>query len=47
MKRCIQRLLLNDLSKKVIGGEVSSDEPVTVDCKDGELVFVNELFLTE
>lgn len=42
VKRCIQRLLLNDLSKKVIGGEVSRDEPVTVDCKDGELVFVNE-----
>ena len=41
VKRVIQRLLLNELSKKIISGEVSTQSVVNVDEKKGELSFFN------
>ena len=41
VKRAIQRLVLNELSKELISGKVSSEKPVVVDCVDGRIVFGN------
>lgn len=41
VKRVIQRLLLNELSKKIISGEVSTSSNVRVDEAEGRLVFDN------
>lgn len=41
VKRVIQRLLLNELSKKIIAGEVATSLTVKVDEQDGRLVFEN------
>ena len=41
VKRAIQRCLLNDLSKRLLAGDVDRDHPITVDAQDGELVFSN------
>ncbi|MDR0830618.1 MAG: hypothetical protein LBN95_11000, partial [Prevotellaceae bacterium] len=41
VKRVIQRLLLNELSKKIISGEVSTQSVVNIDVENGELVFGN------
>ncbi|MCL2596712.1 MAG: ATP-dependent chaperone ClpB [Paludibacter sp.] len=41
IKRTIQRYLLNDLSKKIIAGEVNNQKPIKVDVKDGGLNFEN------
>ena len=41
VKRAIQNYVLNDLSKKILSGEVSSGRPVTVDAEGGRLVFRN------
>lgn len=41
VKRALQRLVLNELSKQIISGKVSMQKPVTVDLKGGELVFEN------
>ena len=41
VKRVIQRLLLNELSKKIIAGEVATSSTVKVDEQDGRLVFEN------
>ena len=41
MKRAIQRLLLNDLSKKLLGGGIDRERPIRVDAKDGQLTFGN------
>lgn len=41
VKRALQRLVLNELSKQIISGKVSMQKPVTVDLKEGELVFEN------
>ncbi|MDD2256047.1 MAG: AAA family ATPase, partial [Bacteroidales bacterium] len=42
IKRAIQRSLLNDLSKKLIGEQVDRDKPILVDADEGGLVFLNE-----
>ena len=42
VKRAIQHLVLNDLSKKILSDEVSREKPVTIDAEDGHLVFSNE-----
>lgn len=42
IKRAIQRSLLNDLSKKLIGEQVDRDKPIFVDADEGGLVFLNE-----
>lgn len=41
VKRALQRLVLNELSKQIISGKVSAQKPVVVDLKDGELKFEN------
>ena len=41
VKRAIQRLLLNDLSKKLLGGGIDCERPIRVDAKDGQLTFGN------
>lgn len=42
VKRVIQRLLLNELSKKIISGEISTASKVRVDEADNKLVFDNK-----
>ena len=41
MKRAIQRMVLNDLSKKILSDEVSREKPITIDAADNKLVFRN------
>ncbi len=41
VKRALQRLVLNELSKQIIAGKVSVNRPVIVDLKEGELHFEN------
>lgn len=42
VKRIMQKFLLNDLSKDILAGKVSSDHPVMIDVKDDHLIFVSE-----
>ena len=42
VKRAIQRYLLNDLSKKMLSGEVTREHTIVVDEQDGVLVFGNK-----
>jgi ATP-dependent Clp protease ATP-binding subunit ClpB len=41
VKRAIQRYLLNDLSKTLLGSNIDKARPILVDCKDDRLVFAN------
>ncbi|MDR1199949.1 MAG: ATP-dependent chaperone ClpB [Prevotellaceae bacterium] len=41
VKRLLQRELVNELSKKILGGEVKNDSKITVECFDDKLVFIN------
>ena len=41
VKRALQRLVLNELSKSIIAGKVDSNKPVIVELRDGELKFRN------
>ena len=41
VKRAIQRMVLNDLSKKILSDEVSREKPITIDAADTQLVFRN------
>ena len=41
VKRAIQHLVLNDLSRKILADEVDRTKPITVDAKDGVLWFGN------
>ena len=41
VKRAIQRDVLNALSKQLLAGTVSKDKDITIDSKDGEIVFRN------
>ena len=41
VKRALQRLVLNELSKSIIAGKVDQSKPVIVELKDGELKFRN------
>ncbi len=40
LKRTIQNLVLNELAKKVLSGQVKEGDTVTLDVKQGELVFL-------
>ncbi len=40
VKRLMQKYLLNDLSKDILAGKVTSGHPIQIDFKDGKLVFV-------
>ena len=42
VKRAIQRDVLNALSKQLLSGAVSKDKAITIDSKDGVIVFRNE-----
>ena len=41
VKRAIQRLVLNDLSRKILADEVSREKPITIDVAEGKLAFNN------
>ena len=41
VKRAIQNMVLNQLSKDIIGQRVNRDKPIVVDAKDGSIVFRN------
>ena len=41
VKRVLQRMLLNELSKQIIAGTINTDESIRVDAKGDEIVFVN------
>jgi ATP-dependent Clp protease ATP-binding subunit ClpB len=41
VKRALQRLVLNELSKAIIAGKVNHQQPVIVELRDGELQFKN------
>ena len=41
VKRALQRLVLNELSKSIIAGKVDQKRPVIVELQDGELRFRN------
>ncbi len=42
LKRLIQKQIINQLSKKILGGDIEKDKPVLVDVFDGTVVFRNE-----
>ncbi|HOH54941.1 MAG TPA: type VI secretion system ATPase TssH, partial [Paludibacteraceae bacterium] len=42
VKRAIQRLILNDLSKQIIAGQVVSNQVVIVDADENGIVFRNK-----
>ncbi|MGN0282207.1 MAG: ATP-dependent chaperone ClpB [Prevotella sp.] len=41
VKRAIQRLILNDLSRKLLAEDVSREKPITIDAEEGRLIFRN------
>ena len=41
VKRALQTYVLNDLSKRILAGDVSKDKPMTVDLANNALVFKN------
>jgi ATP-dependent Clp protease ATP-binding subunit ClpB len=43
LKRLIQREVLNTLSKSLLAGKVTKDEPLVMDVFDGEVVFRGKL----
>ena len=42
LKRLIQKQIVNQLSKKILGGDIDRNYPVMVDVFDGTVVFRNE-----
>jgi len=42
LKRLIQKLIVNALSKKILSGDIDKNQPVLVDVFDGFVVFRNE-----
>ena len=43
IKRALQRLLLNELSNKIIASTIDKEKPIVVDERDGKLIFKNEV----
>ena len=41
VKRVLQKYVLNELSKRILSGQVDKSNPIVVDLKNGELVFSN------
>ncbi|MDR0420033.1 MAG: ATP-dependent chaperone ClpB [Prevotellaceae bacterium] len=41
VKRLLQRELVNELSKKILSGEIKNDSKITVECFDDKLIFMN------
>lgn len=42
VKRVIQKLVLNQLSKEILGGSITTDSIILIDAFDDELVFRNQ-----
>ncbi len=42
VKRVIQRDIMNELSKKILAGEIRSDSTILIDVQDGKIVFRNK-----
>ena len=42
LKRLMQKLIVNALSKKILSGDIDKNQPVLVDVFDGVVVFRNE-----
>jgi len=42
VKRVIQKLILNDLSKQIIAGAIQSNQTVIIDAVDDTIVFRNK-----
>jgi ATP-dependent Clp protease ATP-binding subunit ClpB len=42
VKRVIQRDILNELSKKILSGEIKSDSTIVIDVENGKIVFRNK-----
>jgi ATP-dependent Clp protease ATP-binding subunit ClpB len=42
VKRVIQREVLNQLSKEILAGKVTTDSIILLDAFDGQLIFRNE-----
>jgi len=43
VKRVIQREVLNQLSKEILAGKITTDSIILLDCFDGQLVFRNQV----
>jgi ATP-dependent Clp protease ATP-binding subunit ClpB len=41
VKRVLQRMLLNELSKQIIAGTINTDKPICVDVADNKILFKN------
>jgi ATP-dependent Clp protease ATP-binding subunit ClpB len=41
VKRVLQRMLLNELSKQIIAGTINTEKPIRVDVAENEIVFAN------
>ncbi|MFV0266213.1 MAG: ATP-dependent chaperone ClpB [Draconibacterium sp.] len=41
VKRVLQKYVLNELSKRILGGQVDKEKPIVVDAENGQLVFKN------
>ena len=41
VKRVLQRMLLNELSKQIIAGTINVDRPIRVEVKANEIIFAN------
>ena len=42
LKRVIQKRILNELSKEILAGKVTSDSVIQLDVFDGKFVFLNK-----
>ncbi len=47
VKRIIQREVLNQLSKEILAGKITTDSIILLDCFDGQLVFRNQSELVQ
>ena len=47
LKRLIQKMIVNPLSKKILAGEVEKSTPVVVDVFDGLVVFRSEIAIVD
>lgn len=45
LKRLIQKQIINQLSKRILGGDIDKIKPVLVDVFDGVVVFRNEVII--
>jgi ATP-dependent Clp protease ATP-binding subunit ClpB len=41
VKRMLQKYVLNELSKRILGGQIDKEKAIVIDIKNGELIFSN------